>query len=60
MTAHKIEIAPELVAEGQRLYERTLTPVHVIAKMMGICRDTLNNRRKKPGEGGEDSVAQIS
>ncbi|HEY0223943.1 MAG TPA: hypothetical protein VGC38_05465 [Pseudolabrys sp.] len=44
MTARKIQIAPELIAEGRRLYEHTLTPVRVIAATMGVCRDTLNNR----------------
>ena len=44
MTAHKIQIAPELAAEGKRLYEQTLTPLRDIAAMMGICRRTLENR----------------
>jgi hypothetical protein len=44
MTAHKIEIDPKLIAEWRRLYEHTLTRVHVIAKTTGIHRDTLNNR----------------
>lgn len=44
MTAHKIQLAPELAAEGKRLYEQTLTPLRDIAAMMGICRGTLENR----------------
>jgi hypothetical protein len=44
MGARRIEIAPELVAEGKRLYEQTLTPIADIAAMMGVCRETLNNR----------------
>jgi hypothetical protein len=44
MATPKIEIAPELVAEGKRLYEETLTPVHDIAAMMGVSRRTLENR----------------
>jgi len=31
MAASKIQISPELVAEGKRLYEETLTPVAVAA-----------------------------
>jgi hypothetical protein len=44
MATPKIEIAPELVAEGRRLYEETLTPVHDVAAMMGISQRTLENR----------------
>jgi len=44
MATPRIEIAPELVAEGRRLYEQTLTPVHDIAAMMGLSRRTLENR----------------
>jgi hypothetical protein len=44
VTAHKIQIAPELAAEGKRLYEQTLTPLRDIAAMMGICRGTLATR----------------
>ena len=44
MATPRIEIAPELVAEGRRLYEQTLTPMHYIAAMMGISRRTLENR----------------
>jgi hypothetical protein len=44
MVAHKIEIAPEVVAEGKRLYERTLTPLRDIAAVMGISRGTLESR----------------
>lgn len=44
MAPRKIEIAPELVAEGRRLYEQTLTPVPEVAAVMGICRRTLENR----------------
>ncbi len=44
MVAHKIEIAPDVIAEGKRLYERTLTPMRDIAAYMGISRWTLDNR----------------
>jgi hypothetical protein len=44
MAPPKKPIAPELIAEGRRLYERTLTPTHDIASMMGISRSTFNNR----------------
>jgi hypothetical protein len=49
MPAHKIEIAPEVVAEGKRLYERTLTPMSDIAAHMGICRRTMENRIREWG-----------
>jgi CRP-like cAMP-binding protein len=38
------EIAPQLVAEGRRLYEQTMTPTYDIAVMLGIARSTFNNR----------------
>ena len=44
MAAHKIEIAPELVAQGKRLYENSQTSVRDIAAMMGISKSTLNSR----------------
>lgn len=44
MVPPKIEIPPELKAEGRRLYEQTATPLAEIAAMMGISRDTLRNR----------------
>lgn len=44
MGAHKIEIASEVVAEGKRLYEQTLTPLRDVSAMMGISRRTLENR----------------
>jgi hypothetical protein len=44
MSPRKIEISPELTAEGRRLYERTQTPLQDIAATMGICRRTLENR----------------
>jgi hypothetical protein len=44
MSPRKIEISPELIAEGRRLYERTQTPLQDIAATMGICRRTLENR----------------
>ena len=44
MATAKIEIAPERIAEGQQLYELTLTPVPDIAAMMGISRRTLERR----------------
>ncbi len=43
MTVRKI-IAPELIAEGRRLYEETNTPTREIAALMGITRGTLDNR----------------
>ena len=36
MATPKIEIAPERIADGKRLYELTLTPVPDIAAMMGV------------------------
>lgn len=44
MSAHRIEIAPDLIAQGRQLYEQTQTPLRDIAAMMGICRRTLENR----------------
>lgn len=44
MSARRIEIAPELIAEGKRLYERTQTPLRDVAARMGISRRTLENR----------------
>jgi DNA-binding Lrp family transcriptional regulator len=44
MVAHKIQIAAELIVEGKRLYERTLTPLRDIAAFMGISRGTLEAR----------------
>lgn len=49
MPAHKIDIAPGVIAEGKRLYERTLTPVRDIAAYMGISRWTLANRIREWG-----------
>jgi hypothetical protein len=49
MPAHRIEIAPEVIAEGKRLYEQTRTPVQDIAAFMGIARWTLNNRVREWG-----------
>jgi hypothetical protein len=42
MSAHKIYIAPEMIAEGKRLHETTLTPLADIAAMIGITRGTLS------------------
>jgi len=44
MATPKIEIAPELVVEGKRLYETTMTTIADIAALMGITRRTLENR----------------
>ena len=44
MTAHKIYVAPELIAEGKRLYETTLTPRCDIAAALGISPSTLAAR----------------
>lgn len=44
MGARKIDIAPELIAEGRRLYEQTQTPLRDIAAVMGIGQRTLENR----------------
>jgi hypothetical protein len=41
MGAHRIEIAPELIAKGKRLDEQTQAPLRDIAAMLGICRRTL-------------------
>ena len=46
MSAIRIEVAPELVAEGRRLYETTLLPVDEIAVIMGISTTTLRGRIK--------------
>jgi len=61
MVARKIEIAPEIIAEGKRLYEQTLTPLNDIAAVMGITRGTLAARIKewgwslrRPGSRGVD------
>ena len=44
MATPKIQIAPELVAEGKRLYETTMTTIADIAAPMGVSRRTLENR----------------
>ena len=44
MRGYRIAVAPELIAEGKRLYEETDTPVHLIAKHMGMTRSTLHYR----------------
>jgi hypothetical protein len=44
MGTAKIQIAPECIADGRRLYELTLTPVADIAATMGISRRTLERR----------------
>jgi len=44
MATPKIQIAPELVAEGKRLYETTMTTIADIAALMGVSRRTLENR----------------
>jgi hypothetical protein len=44
MATPKIQVAPELVAEGKQLYENTMTPIADIAALMGIKRRTLENR----------------
>jgi hypothetical protein len=44
MASPKIQVAPELVAEGQRLYETTMTTIGDIAALMGLSRRTLENR----------------
>lgn len=49
MGGPRIEIAPELVAEGKRLYEQTQTSQEDIAGMMGISRDTLRARVREWG-----------
>jgi hypothetical protein len=56
--AAKKQIAPELLAEGKRLYEQTLAPVDDIAAMMGVSR-TLFYRIVREGKwrGRRASVA---
>ena len=44
MAGYRIAVAPELIAEGKRLYEQTDTPVRIIAARMGLTRSTLNYR----------------
>lgn len=41
------EIAPELLAEARILYEQTLTPVHVIRKLLGVSRYTFYDRARE-------------
>jgi hypothetical protein len=43
MPARK-KIAPELVAEGKYLYEKTLTPIHDICAKMGVSRSAFYTR----------------
>jgi hypothetical protein len=45
----RIEIAPELIAEAKRLYERTLVPVNDIAAMMGLSKYPFYRRVKEWG-----------
>jgi hypothetical protein len=61
VAAHKIQVAPELIAEGKRLHETTLTPLCDIAAAMGLSRGTLANRirewgwkRRRPSSGTVD------
>jgi hypothetical protein len=49
MGGPRIDIAPELVVEGKRLYERTQTAQQDIAALMGISRDTLHRRVREWG-----------
>ena len=44
-----IVISADRIAEGKRLYELTSTPVHDIAEMMGVSRQTLQRRIKTWG-----------
>jgi hypothetical protein len=44
MSGRRKEIAPELMAQARRLYENTLTPAREIALMMGLSRNTFDNR----------------
>ena len=67
MATPKIQIAPERIADGKRLYELTLTPVPDIAAMMGVSRKTLERRihewgwtlRSAPGGRSLEKVARI-
>ena len=43
----RIEIAPELAAEGRELYEHTLTSVEEIAARMNVSRSTLYARLRE-------------
>jgi hypothetical protein len=63
MSARRIEIAPERVAEGRELYENTLTPIRDIAKMMGLSLKTFDTRiaewkwqRRRYTSGGQAAV----
>ena len=49
MVTPRIQIAPERIAEGKRLYDLTLTRVADIATMMGISRRTLVRRMHEWG-----------
>ena len=43
----KIEFAPELIAEGKRLYEETDVPIHAIAARMGYhAADFVRTHRR--------------
>jgi hypothetical protein len=44
MPPHCKKIAPELVAEGRRLYEQTRVPVPEIAALLGVSGATLQVR----------------
>jgi hypothetical protein len=68
MAGNRKEIAPELIARGRWLYENTLTPTREIALMMGLSRNTFDNRvcewgwvRRKYVSGGRslEKVARI-
>ena len=44
MPPHCKKIAPELVAEGRRLYEQTMVPMREIAALFGVSPTTLQDR----------------
>jgi hypothetical protein len=45
----RIEVAPELIAEGKHLYENTLMPIHKIGAKMGLSRTAFYLRVKEWG-----------
>ena len=49
MAPPRKQIAPELIAEGRRLYEQTLARVDDIAAMMGISRSWFQQRAREWG-----------
>ena len=45
----RIDLPPELLAEGKYLYEETLTPISEICRRMGFSRSAFYVRRDEGG-----------